>query len=115
MLHGQCLHTIVFKLITEMFYLEGVTGCGPSHVELTYWAQYCLRAALDMLKKSVRQGGSRKPGGGKDVEGADAPEQLRKLQLQVNAVHMLNLLIPNAQHCDMPQTCHVLCCIGMSE
>lgn len=41
------------------------------------------RAALDMLKKSVRQGGNRKLGGGKDVEGADAPEQLRKLQLQV--------------------------------
>lgn len=41
------------------------------------------RAALDMLKKSVRQGGNRKMGGGKDVEGADAPEQLRKLQLQV--------------------------------
>ena len=36
-----------------------------------------------MLKKSVRQGGNRKLGGGKDVEGADAPEQLRKLQLQV--------------------------------
>lgn len=36
-----------------------------------------------MLKKSVRQGGNRNLGGGKDVEGADAPEQLRKLQLQV--------------------------------
>lgn len=42
-----------------------------------------IRAALDMLKKSVRQGGNRKLGGGKDTEGADAPEQLRKLQLQV--------------------------------
>ena len=37
-----------------------------------------------MLKKSVRQGGGRKLAGGKDVEGADAPEQLRKLQLQVS-------------------------------
>lgn len=36
-----------------------------------------------MLKKSLRQGGNRKLGDGKDVEGADAPEQLRKLQLQV--------------------------------
>ena len=36
-----------------------------------------------MLKKSVRQGGNRKLGGSKDMEGADAAEQLRKLQLQV--------------------------------
>ncbi len=42
------------------------------------------RAALDMLKKSVQQGGKRKLGGSKDTEGADAPEQLRKLQLQVS-------------------------------
>ena len=42
-----------------------------------------IRAVLDMLKKSIRQGGSRKLGGGKGLEGADAPEQLRKLQLQV--------------------------------
>ncbi|DBA74016.1 TPA: hypothetical protein ACH3X1_010839 [Trebouxia sp. C0004] len=42
-----------------------------------------IRAALDMLKKSVRQGGGRKLGGGKDSDGGDAPEQLRKLQLQV--------------------------------
>ena len=40
----------------------------------------CTRAALEMLKKSVRKGGSRKLGGG---EGADAPDNLRKLQLQV--------------------------------
>ena len=43
------------------------------------------RAALDMLKKSVRQGGGRKLGGGKDSDGGDAPEQLRKLQLQVSS------------------------------
>ncbi|DBA83158.1 TPA: hypothetical protein ACH3X2_006681 [Trebouxia sp. C0005] len=42
-----------------------------------------IRAALDMLKKSVRQGGGRKLGAGKDSDGGDAPEQLRKLQLQV--------------------------------
>lgn len=42
------------------------------------------RAALDMLKKSMRQGGNRKLSSGKDMEGADAPEQLRKLQLQVS-------------------------------
>ncbi len=43
------------------------------------------RAALDMLKKSVRQGGGRKLGVGKDSDGGDAPEQLRKLQLQVSS------------------------------
>ena len=44
-----------------------------------------------MLKKSVRQGGGRKLAGGKDVEGADAPEQLRKLQLQVSK-HLMTIL-----------------------
>ena len=44
-----------------------------------------------MLKKSVRQGGGRKLAGGKVVEGADAPEQLRKLQLQVSK-HLMTII-----------------------
>ena len=43
-----------------------------------------IRAALDLLKKYAKQGGSRRPGAVKDADSTDPSDQLRKLQLQVS-------------------------------
>ena len=43
-----------------------------------------IRAALDLLKKYAKQGGSRRPGAVKDADSPDPSDQLRKLQLQVS-------------------------------
>lgn len=66
-----------------------------------------------MLKKSVRQGGNRKLGGGKDVEGADAPEQLRKLQLQVIIQTVQPLTKQWGLTAERQMHLHIPCCLDL--